>query len=400
VASTDQPVTSDGTELREARLPEHSGDREVLLQKLQHLPEGHPSSPTDDNGADDTLPSAEPTDRRDGNADSPKSENRADTIAEPSESADSRDGNPESPGSAGGDRDSHGPRSDSTEMELVPPGADPAQDGDRWKLPESEHADRAETIREDLSEARREGLGTDKRYQDDDGIWTPERQDAHEAIVNDLYNAASNVPSERRAIMAGGLGGAGKSTVLGGYAGIDQSRYLKINPDDIKEEMAGRGLIPEIDGLSPMEASDLVHEESSAVAKMLARRAMGEGKNIIWDITMSSQDSALSRLDALDKKEYSTKGIFVDITIDEAVSRADSRHRIGHEDYLAGKGYGGRYVPPEVIMAQADPELGSINRRVFERVKALFTEWAVYDNNGAKPRLVQASPGWSSEEKR
>ena len=36
-----------------------------------------------------------------------------------------------------------------------------------------------------------------------------------------------------------------------------------INPDDIKEELAQRGMVPEIDGLSPMEATDLVHEESS-----------------------------------------------------------------------------------------------------------------------------------------
>ena len=42
------------------------------------------------------------------------------------------------------------------------------------------------------------------------------------------------------------------------------SQYLMINPDDIKEEMARRGMVPEIEGLSPMEASDLVHEESSA----------------------------------------------------------------------------------------------------------------------------------------
>ncbi len=35
--------------------------------------------------------------------------------------------------------------------------------------------------------------------------------------------------------MAGRLGGAGKSTVLDGHAGIDQSRYLTINPDGIKE---------------------------------------------------------------------------------------------------------------------------------------------------------------------
>jgi predicted kinase len=202
--------------------------------------------------------------------------------------------------------------------------------------------------------------------------------------------------------MAGGLGGAGKSTVLGRYAGIDQSRYLTINPDDIKEEMAKRGLIPELEGLSPMEASDLVHEESSAIAYQLADRAMKEGKNIIWDITMSRLESTVQRIDDLSEAGYSTRGIFVDISIDVAVERATARYRSGHEDYRAGIGFGGRYVPPELIRAQADPEWGSVNRRVFEEAKARFADWAIYDNSvtGREPQLIEASAGWHLEEER
>ena len=84
----------------------------------------------------------------------------------------------------------------------------------------------------------------------------------HDSIIDDLYARASDVPCEQRAIIAGGLPGAGKSTVLERYAGIDRSQYLTINPDDVKEEMARRDMIPPVSGLSPMEASDLVHEES------------------------------------------------------------------------------------------------------------------------------------------
>ena len=73
-----------------------------------------------------------------------------------------------------------------------------------------------------------------------------------------------------------------------GFADIDRSQYLTINPDNIKEELAKRDLIPKVEGLSPMEASDLVHEESSHIAKQLAMRAQADGKNVIWDITMSS----------------------------------------------------------------------------------------------------------------
>jgi Zeta toxin len=268
VARTDQPEAADETAVREA-LPEQSGDREVLRRRLERLPPGHPSSPTDD---------------------------------------DRSYGKSGSDGVAGGYRDSPDVGVPSRDASLASPGVDRA---DPRPLTDAEHVVRVGTIREELAWARHEGLNTDERYLDDEGLWSPERQDAHDAIVNDLYNAAVGVPCDRQAIMAGGLGGAGKSTVLDGYANVDRSKFLTINPDDIKEQMAARGLIPELDGLSPMEASDLVHEESSVIAKTLARRAMVEGKNVIWDITMSSPDSVLSRLGALEAKGYSTKGIFV-----------------------------------------------------------------------------------------
>jgi predicted kinase len=348
VARTDLPLASDGAVEREA-LPE-TGDREVLRRRLERLPPGHPSSPVADDG---------------------------DGRPEPSEPSAHRHDSPDT---------------SSTE------------DQDKRTLTDAEHAERVETIREQLEWARDQKLATDRQYLADParGIWTRERRDAHDAIVDDLYEKSANVPCEHRAIMAGGLGGAGKSTVLDGYANVDRSRYLTINPDNIKEEMAKRALIPEVEGLSPMEASDLVHEESSHIAKMLAARAMKDGKNVIWDITMSSTQSVRQRLDGLDNTRYSTAGIFVDIPIDVAVERADARHRIGHEDFRKGIGFGGRYVPPEVIKAQADEDWDSVNRRTFEQFKSRFTEWAVYDNSvtGRDPQLVEASRDGNLEEER
>ncbi len=270
-------------------------------------------------------------------------------------------------------------------------------------LTDAEHTDRVRNIRDQLADARERGLITFERFFDPaDNRWTTERQLIHRHLVDDLYTSAADVPCDHRAIMAGGLGGAGKSTVLDKHAGVDRSRYLTINPDNIKEEMATRGLIPDLDGLSPMEASDLVHAESSYLAKRLARRAMDDGKNIIWDITMNSLPTPEERLDDLDRAGYSTRGIFVDAGIAEAVRRADGRHRRGHEDYRAGIGFGGRYVPREVIEAQADPEWGSQNRRTFEQVKPRFTDWAVYDNSvtGGNPKLIEAGRGQKPEEER
>jgi predicted kinase len=270
-------------------------------------------------------------------------------------------------------------------------------------LTDAEHADRVRDIRDRLADARNRGLATDGRYLDPrDNRWTTDRQIIHRDLVDDLYESAADVPNDHKAIIAGGLGGAGKSTVLEKHADVDRSQYLTINPDDIKEAMAGRGLIPAVEGLSPMEASDLVHAESSYVAKRLARRAMDDGKNIIWDITMSSTESTEQRLDDLDRAGYSTTGIFVNIDIAEAVQRADARHRKGHEDYRAASGFGGRYVPREVIEAQADPDWGSRNRCTFEQVKSRFMDSAVYDNSvvGRDPKLIEAGHGAEHEEKR
>jgi predicted kinase len=268
----------------------------------------------------------------------------------------------------------------------------PGEDADRRPLTDSEHAEHVAKVRDLLDKARADGLATESRYitDPDKETWSRERRVGHNAIIADMYAAASDVPCERRAILAGGLPGAGKTTVLEQRAGIDRSQYLTINPDDVKQEMAKRGMIPHVPGLSPMEASELVHEESSHVAKRLARRAMREGKNVIWDITMSSRESTERRIDDLRSFGYSrVEGIFVDIPIGTSLERTDSRHRHDHDDYRAGQGYGGRCIAPEIVNAQADPDWGSCNRRTFEQVKPLLDAWARYDNSvDGRPALL------------
>jgi predicted kinase len=311
-------------------------------------------------------------------------------------------GHPSSPYNADGSRKPPPPNLRALEL---PTPTDARRDHARSPvepLTDAEHAEHVAQVRELLAEARDGGLATDQQFMADHrrGIWSKDRRDVHDALVEALYAEGKEVPNDRMAVVAGGLGGAGKSTVLDNHAGIDTSCYLTINPDVIKEEMAARDLIPQVEGLTPMEASDLVHEESSHIAKLLAGRALVEGKNVIWDITMANSSTTERRLDDLDSSGYETTGIFVDISIEEAIQRADTRYRDGHERYCGGLGYGGRYVPPEVISSQADPDWGCVNRRTFEEVKHRFVRWAVYDNSvrGREPRLV-ASTGESESPK-
>jgi predicted kinase len=333
---TDQPgVAEDLADLKS--LPERSGDRDELRQRLQRLPPGHPSSPLEADGT-------------------PRPQEPGLACREPSDAAELRE-------------------------------------ADRQPLTDAEHAEHVNEVRAQLDKARADGLATDRQHTIDPAreIWSDQRDAMHDSIIDGLYARASDVPCERRAIIAGGLPGAGKSTVLERYAGIDRSQYLTINPDDVKEEMARRDMIPPVSGLSPMEASDLVHEESSHIAKRLAHRAYADGKNVIWDITMSSRVSTENRVTALRTQGYGRiEGVFIDVAVDVSVSRAESRHREGEDSYRAGDGYGGRFVPAELIRAKTDPEWGSCNRKTFEDVKDHFDCWYRYDNSGSTPILAES----------
>jgi predicted kinase len=342
----DQPPAADGLENQDA-LPERPGKRNEFEWRLGRLPPGHPSSSVE------------------------------------------ADGTPRPPEPGLRCRES--------------PDASPPDDADWRPLTDAEYAEHITNVRDRLDKARADGLATESRYVTDPDaeVWTPERRAGHNAIIADLYEAASAVQCERRAILAGGLPGAGKTTVLEQHAGIDRSQFLTINPDEIKEQMAKRGMIPEIAGLTPMEASDLVHEESSHIAKQLALRAMPEGKNVIWDITMASRESTEKRINDIRAAGYSrVEGIFIEIPVDVGISRSDARHREGHDNYRAGHGLGGRFLPAEVIGSRADPEWGSCNRKTFEQVKPQLDAWLQFDNSvdGRAPMLVDS--GGREEEQR
>lgn len=262
-------------------------------------------------------------------------------------------------------------------------------------LSDAAYAAHVREVRKRLDDASAAGLRTERLFalDPDNQEWTLERTQIHKSILDEKWQQAAGVPCEGRAIIAGGLGGSGKTTVLKEHGQVDQARYLTVDPDAFKKELADRGLVPEVPGLSPMEASSLAHEESSYLAWQLAIRALGEGKNLIWDITMSSPSSVDRRVDELRSAGYNRiDGVFVEIPIETSIARTEARHRRGCDLYLAGQGEGGRYVPPEIIRAQADTEFGSANRRAFEELRGRFDHWAIYDNSveGRVPILLDS----------
>jgi hypothetical protein len=344
-----------------------------LRDRLERLPPGHPSSPYDADGRP-----REPAPRlRDLDTD-PVDEDVFPDNSEATSEAAAFEWQPDS-----------GPEPDEAAWSDERPEA-------AYRFTEPEWSDHRTETAIHIDDANAAGLASNHQHtiDPDRRIWSVDRQAAHSKIIDDMYQQAEGVPNNHEAIIAGGLCGAGKTTVLDDYAGIDRSQYLTISPDDIKEALARSVLVPEIDGLSPMEASDLVHIESSYIARQLAARAQTDGKNLIWDIQLSSRKSADERIDNLRTAGYERiDAVFVDIPVDVSLQRTDARHREGEEKYRAGIGLGGRYVPPEAITSQADDEWGSKNRKAFEELKPRFDQWSRYDNSvdGGRPQLVETS---------
>lgn len=234
-------------------------------------------------------------------------------------------------------------------------------------------------------------LSTTTTHQDKFGIWERKRDAIHREIVNDFYAKAADVPNEGRAILLGGNAGAGKSTVIKDQAGVDLGKFLKIDPDEIKEELGKRGLIPDIPGtdFSPMERSTLVHHESVRIADMLADRAFRDRKNIIWDGTMANAGLVFSRVKRMDNAGYSrVDAIFVNVSDQTSRRRVARRYKRDLQSYLGGNGLGGRFVPKAVqnAMTTADTQHGFSKLR---KANA-FDNWVVYDNDtdGQPAKLV------------
>ncbi|GAC1528476.1 MAG: hypothetical protein NVS3B1_19670 [Marmoricola sp.] len=213
-------------------------------------------------------------------------------------------------------------------------------------------------------------------------VWLPtkEREIEYKHLIDQIMADHAHVPNDRQAIMLGGLPGAGKSTYLsnsgkelGGFLKVDKkgrpTNAIVINPDDMKSllltarDSRGNPLIPRTAGLTDGEHASLVHEESSRLAAMLAARAMAEGKNVVFDITLGNAESATRKYLTNEEKTgakdlgYKVHAVFIDGDMKTSLHRAGMRHK--NPDKKTGeRTYSGRYVPYDVIAKEANKTHG------------------------------------------
>lgn len=226
------------------------------------------------------------------------------------------------------------------------------------------------------------------------GPWSPERVAMHERILRRVYDRYKTVPAGRRALMAGGLPGAGKTSTLRGQ---HLEQYMPVNPDEMKDEIIVEGGIPDLPegahALSPMEMSSAFYAESSYLADRLLEMALSDGRNVLIDATMGNREAPAARLARLREAGYSVRGVFVDVPVETSMRRAAARYRQDMREWAAGRGHGGRPIPLQFIeQSRGEPGGPTRNRQIFHDFidQGVFDEgWEIHDNSGDTPRLVE-----------
>lgn len=225
----------------------------------------------------------------------------------------------------------------------------------------------------------------------EEGIFTEERKKQHKEIIEYFVNAFKNVPNERQCIFSAGIPGAGKTTVLKNYADINLKRYAMLNPDDIKEKMCEMNMYPKMKGLTPLECSTYIHEESAYLTKKIFNACLKDGKNIIYDFTCSSESSFMSKYNSFIANGYKNISLhFVDVSVETSKNRCLSRYLNGLNAFKKGQGHGGRYIPENILekLKCSDEAYSTVNAKVVSELKKKKLKGLKifeYDNNGREP---------------
>ncbi|MFE9235176.1 zeta toxin family protein [Cellulosimicrobium funkei] len=202
------------------------------------------------------------------------------------------------------------------------------------------------------------------------GMPTPMREELHQQILQGYRETMENeVTHDKRAIVLAGPPGAGKSRILDeliGAPGTEGRRqWLEIDPDEIKAQLldaaaadgsyetfikppAVRELEAQGERFFPLDFAALVHEESSALAKVAREEAIRAGANVVIDSILSKPDAAVELGRSLEHAGYRVDVVDVEVPYDVSAARIAQRWRCAYTKALEGDPeyrHGGRWVP-------------------------------------------------------
>lgn len=231
---------------------------------------------------------------------------------------------------------------------------------------------------EDTAASLQKQATTASIYRNTDGTWSASRKkDVHDDILRKIFTkkrvAAATPDAGEKPIYSvfGGRGGSGKGSFTtpkknGGIGAVDKDSTIVLDADEIKK------LLPEYKGFN----AATLHEESLHIINRATSIAERLGLNVAHDITMKGINTPLKWIDRFKKAGYDIHGYYMHVPRKEAALRAVKRF-VGPK-----KDFSGRFVPPEVILAN------KVNEVHWDQMKKHFKKWEFYDNQGAKPKMI------------
>lgn len=207
---------------------------------------------------------------------------------------------------------------------------------------------------------------------------TPERTKLYESIVKEHLKGITPSGNPTFTLMGGG-GGSGKGTVQKSPVAMNQaneygvnipsSNVVKVDPDEIKT------MIPEFNDMVSIgrkeDAAGYVHEESSAISKLVQRQAFSRKLDVLLDGTGNSKATALQKkIDQARDAGYTVNGAYVHASIENAWQRNMGR-AIESED---------RGLVPAWAFLEAHKSVSDI----IPYMAPKFDNWVLFDTNGAK----------------
>lgn len=191
--------------------------------------------------------------------------------------------------------------------------------------------------------------------------YSPVRADLHERIMRDILAQGKY---GNKMVMTGGYSGSGKSSSLSMFDEAWETKYMNINSDNIKSMLAKH------DGFSELGfRAGQYHAEANDILKILMRRAVQSGKNVLYDGTMTKLTRQGDFLKLFQDAGYKVTGLFADLPIENSIMRAISRAISGSDK---------RFVDPFLILSQ---EGKCIN--TYKGLQHKFDDWYHYNTNVA-----------------
>lgn len=226
---------------------------------------------------------------------------------------------------------------------------------------------------------------TNQAFQDENGKYTPERAELHEAIVQDIMKNAK--PSANQTVYwIGGGPASGKSTYTKSEFADFGDSSATVNADDVKmilPEM--RAMVAERDP----NASAYVHEESSDVAKDARSRLAKMGASFVIDAVGDNGYESLER-NITKVRSQANPGArivanYMTLDTDLAVKLANER---GLKE--------GRFVPEHVVR---DGHAGVSRVLPLAMKNGLFDEATLWDTNeyGKPVKIAHSTKGGAIE---